>query len=434
MTKIITTTTLIILLLCTQLGIGTSFCSIKTFNINTKTRKSSSSIIWNNNRIIQNRNEITILYSNNKDNDSIAVSNSNINDKATKMNSSMHNDRKKNKKNPVLSFFLSNWLVLGEVIVIYLAKQNPRFFASGGRLRPEFWVSKVGVFTIFFINGIALSLSGSAEDIKAAGKTNALIQSYNFIFLPLVAKVFTQFYPDPSFRDGLLVLSCLPTTINICVAQTLAAGGDMGTAIFNAIFANVIGVFLTPILTVSLLGSGQGVSLLSTLGKLGNLVVIPLVIGQILRRTPIGTFAQKVTGYSRTLSSCLLLAIVYNVFSDTFVNGLGVEGSALLRLCVAMPTLYVFFSMLFWKLSFKVLPGLDSSTRAAALFCSSQKTLAFGIPFIKAALSHRPDIAYILAPLLMYAPSQLLLGSSVIAPAMKRLINKESNFQDGGGI
>jgi predicted Na+-dependent transporter len=43
------------------------------------------------------------------------------------------------------------------------------------------------------------------------------------------------------FRDGLIVLSVIPGTINICVAQTLAAGGNMGTAIFNAIFGNVIG-------------------------------------------------------------------------------------------------------------------------------------------------------------------------------------------------
>lgn len=74
-------------------------------------------------------------------------------------------------------------------------------------------------------------------------------------------------YPDLAFRDGLIVLGCLPCTINICVAQTLAAGANLGTAIFNAIFANVAGVFLTPLLAIYLLGAGQGVSLLGTLFK-----------------------------------------------------------------------------------------------------------------------------------------------------------------------
>ena len=67
-----------------------------------------------------------------------------------------------------------------------------------------------------------------------------------------------------------MVLSCLPITINICVAQTLSAGADMPTAIFNAIFSNVAGVIVTPLLSVWLLGTDKGISLLETLNKLGS--------------------------------------------------------------------------------------------------------------------------------------------------------------------
>jgi sodium/bile acid cotransporter 7 len=107
-------------------------------------------------------------------------------------------------------------------------------------------------------------------------------------------------------RDGLLALSVLPTTINICVAQTLAAGGNMGTAIFNAIAANVVGVFLTPVLAVLVMGAGKGVSLLGTLSKLGNIVILPLACGQICRRTPLRAVFERVSKYSRILSSLLL--------------------------------------------------------------------------------------------------------------------------------
>ena len=78
------------------------------------------------------------------------------------------------------------------------------------------------------------------------------------------------------------MLSCLPPTINICVAQTLASGGDMATAIFNAIFGNVMGVFLTPILSIWLLGGGKGVSLLNTLNSLGGVVILPLILGKLM--------------------------------------------------------------------------------------------------------------------------------------------------------
>lgn len=328
----------------------------------------------------------------------------------------------------------SNWLVIGEVFVILLAKFNPALGATGGILRPEFTISKLGVFTIFFINGVALSLSNTPSELSAATKTNTLIQVFNFGFIPLLFKLLAPFYPDPAFRDGLLVLACLPCTINICVAQTLAANGNLGTAIFNAIFANVLGVFLTPLLAIWMLGAGKGVSLLSTLRKLGGVVILPLILGQIVRRSPLGSFFQRISSKARTLSSCLLLAIVYNVFSDTFSSGLGVSGSSLLGLCISMPALYLALSFVFWHLSLYLLPGLDEKTRAAALLCSPQKTLAFGIPFIKTALGSRPDVACIVAPLLLYAPAQLLLGSSLLVPWLRDRIEKQDNYESGGGI
>ena len=125
------------------------------------------------------------------------------------------------------------------------------------------------------------------------------------------------------------------------------------------------------------------------------------------------SFMTKINKNARTLSSCLLLAIVYNVFSDTFIQGIGVSGSALGKLIIAMPVLYLAFCAIFWELIDLLIPGLDPPNRTAALLASSQKTLAFGIPFIKTALGTRPDIAYVLAPLLMYAPAQLLLGTRV---------------------
>ena len=82
----------------------------------------------------------------------------------------------------------------------------------------------------------------------------------------------------------------------------------------------------------------------------------------------------------------------------------------------------------------KLIPGLDGRARCAALLCSSQKTLAFGIPFIKTALGNRPDLANLLAPLLLYAPAQLVIGSSMFVPFLKEEIRKEQEFETGGGI
>jgi predicted Na+-dependent transporter len=71
------------------------------------------------------------------------------------------------------------------------------------------------------------------------------------------------------------------------------------------------------------------------------------------------------------------------------------------------------------------LPHLSATTRAAATICSSQKTLAFGIPFIKTAFGHKSNVANILTPLLIYSPIQLFLGSLVVVQFAKKRIEQE---------
>lgn len=104
----------------------------------------------------------------------------------------------------VLKFLRSNWLVLGEVLAIYLAKRNPSFGATGGPLRPELFISQLGVMFIFFVNGIQLNLSagGSPSEIALSTKTNLLIQLYNFGLIPIMFKLLAPYYPDPAFRYG----------------------------------------------------------------------------------------------------------------------------------------------------------------------------------------------------------------------------------------
>lgn len=162
------------------------------------------------------------------------------------------------KRDQAMSIMQSNWLILGEILVIALAKANPALGATGGPLRPEIFISKLAVALIFFINGLSLSITGNPSELRDSFKTNLLIQAFSFAFLPTMARLLAPFYPFQEFRDGLMILSVLPCTINICVAQTLSAGGNMGTAIFNAIFGNVLGVFLCPLLTVLILGKTAG--------------------------------------------------------------------------------------------------------------------------------------------------------------------------------
>lgn len=123
---------------------------------------------------------------------------------------------------------------------------------------------------------------------------------------------------------------------------------------------------------------------------------------------------------------------MYQSFSDTFLRpeGFGISGATLGGLVAALPVAYLLASYGFWKLSKMFLPNLDIKTRCAATFCSSQKTMAFGIPLIKAVFGETNNIAVLIAPILILTPVQLMLCSGVIVPVMRRSINKYNAQQE----
>ena len=91
-------------------------------------------------------------------------------------------------------------------------------------------------------------------------------------------------------------MSCLPTTVNMCVVLTQSAGGNVATALFNAVVGNILGIFATPLLIFKFLGAGAGaasgaggatvagISYLAVLKKLSKKVLLPVAAGQALRQ------------------------------------------------------------------------------------------------------------------------------------------------------
>lgn len=199
----------------------------------------------------------------------------------------------------VTSIILGNWFVLSQFLCMGLAYLNPSIGRTGGVLKPEITVSKLGVSLIFFFNGLKIS----AEQLKEASsdlRINFLVLFYNLVFIPLVTRfLVAPFIPSELLRNGIIALSVLPCTINVCVTMTQAAKGNVSSAIFNAVVGNLVGVVWSPIIIYYLLGGagsaagGSGLSLLDTLTKLGSVVLVPLLAGQLLRLFPIDNLVKR---------------------------------------------------------------------------------------------------------------------------------------------
>lgn len=327
---------------------------------------------------------------------------------------------------------------------IAAAAAAPWVGRTGGPLRPELTVNQLAVRGMFLISGLNLPLAKLREAVTNV-RANALIQA--FIFgVPGLAVAFAL---GPALRatglltprmvDGLLVLACLPTTIGSGVALTQSADGNVAVALFHAVFSNLAGIAITPALIFAYMGAGGGGgagvagsgggvgSPTAAVAKLVSTVLVPVVVGMAIRALPgagdrLGF--KPVKDKLKLTSDVIILAIIYNTFCNTFDSGFGVAAGEVTALCAVLGALLVLYKAAVFSCARAV--GLSNRDTVAAVFMGSQKTLAFGLPLIKALFDGSPDLVWFCLPALVYHPMQIALGS-VLVPRLRE-------FASGGGV
>ncbi len=331
-----------------------------------------------------------------------------------------------------ITFAKANYFLLGMCLMVFTAYLNPGFGANGGPLKPEVTISKLAVRVMFLISGLSLPIN----ELKAAVtnvKANLLIQFFIFVFLGLVVTyvlapiVLSLGVLSPELIKGLIILSCLPTTIGTGVALTNASNGNVAVAIFHAVFSNIVGIVLAPVLIFWHIGKFTGINMFGTtsgagaadfsssLGKLASTVLQPVLIGMAIRSSPQFNSllsSKPVKQKLKLTSDLIILSIVYNTFCNTFLSGFGVSGGKVTGLFVVLTVLLIGYkACVFFSAN---LVGLERKDTIAATFMGSQKTLAFGLPLIKALFGQSPDLVWYCLPILVYHPLQTFLGSALV--------------------
>jgi len=336
--------------------------------------------------------------------------------------------RLKTATSSVAGFLDRRYFLVGVVTAVALAAAYPPLGRRGGPLRPERTVAWGATCGIFLLSGLNLPTSELARAAVSV-RLHALIQGFNLLLIPLTTvlscnALLAAGLLQPALRDGMVVMGLLPTTINMCVALSRSSGGDEAVAIFNAVLGNLLGVLLTPYLLLKLVGSAGALSAADTLQKLATRVLLPLLVGQLLR-PPLqgaGVLAGRRKLLSRS-SESLLLLIVYSTFCDTFLRGFGVPPATLAGLLAFVAGLHASHLWLAWQLG--GLAGLRAKQRITLTLTATQKTLALGMPLLGVVFAGRPDLGLLCTPLLLQHPLQLLVGS-LLSPRLKRIAAEEA--------
>ena len=311
-----------------------------------------------------------------------------------------------------LKRLFTDWFLCGMLLATFLAYVFPRFGSTGGAMHAE-WVINIGVFLVFFLHGVNLSSEQISHGLKNI-RLHLMVQGFTFIVFPLIwvlANTLLSTHIPPLLMLGFFYLCALPSTISSSVALTGSAGGNVPAAILNASLSSVLGIFLTPLLVSLVIGSGSGgIDLASTLLDLCAMLLLPLVLGQLMR--PVcGRFFARHKRYTSIVDKGVILLLVYAAFCNSMVSGMWQQQGTSVIFSALIGSA-VLLAVILW-LTTRTARALKFSTpdEIAAVFCASKKSLAAGAPMAALIFGTNPGLGLILLPIMIYHPLQLIVCS-----------------------
>jgi len=325
-------------------------------------------------------------------------------------------------------FYETNEFLILVVIAICLARAYPPLGAE--YLKPKITAGWIAVILIFLMAGLALR---TEEFVKAFQQIyfNAFVQLYNFGFISACVFGFSRLIItlgaiSKELGDGLAICGCLPITVNMCVVLTKASGGDEAAAIFNTAFANMIGIFISPLLIVLYIGVQGGVDTAKTFQDLSIKVLLPLFVGQVLQKTSklVIRFVKKFKKYFLRGQEYCLVFILYTTFCKTFAGNKRTKFTEILWMILFVFILLMFFTILAWNILKIMIPD-KPKLRVMGLFGCTHKTIAVGVPLITSIYSNSPNLGIYTLPLLIWYPMQLIIGTFLV-PKFRIFLKNEA--------
>jgi solute carrier family 10 (sodium/bile acid cotransporter), member 7 len=311
-----------------------------------------------------------------------------------------------------LKRMVTDWFLCGMLLATLLAYLFPSFGAAGGAMHAE-WVVNIGIFVVFFLHGVNLSGEQIRHGLKNT-RLHVMVQGFTFAVFPLIWLLCNWLLGShvPSLLMlGFFYLCALPSTISSSVALTGSAGGNVPAAILNASLSSVLGIFLTPLLVSLVVGSGAGgIDLGSTLLDLCLMLLLPLVLGQFMRRWVAGFFGRY-KRYTSIVDKLVILLLVYAAFCNSMVSGIWrQQGNGVLLSAVVGSA--VLLAIILWATTRTARTlKFSSADEVAAVFCASKKSLAAGVPMAALIFGDHPGLGLILLPIMIYHPLQLIVCS-----------------------
>ncbi|MBF8780242.1 bile acid:sodium symporter family protein [Pseudomonas fulva] len=272
------------------------------------------------------------------------------------------------------------------------------------------WLTNLAIGLLFFLHGAKLSREAI---IAGAGhwRLHLLVFACTFALFPLLGLAFKPVFL-PLVGDelylGVLYMCALPATVQSAIAFTSLARGNVPAAICSAAASSLLGIFLTPVLVMLLLGAdGNTGSGLEAVLKIVVQLLLPFVAGQLARRW-IGAWVKRRARWLKLVDQGSILLVVYTAFSEAVVTGLWHSVSpqhlaGLFAVCIILLAAVLLATRLLGRML-----GFSLEDRITILFAGSKKSLATGVPMAQ-VLFVGSGIGAMILPLMLFHQIQLMV-------------------------
>lgn len=280
--------------------------------------------------------------------------------------------------------------------------------ATGPAVAPVELASDIAIMFLFFLYGARLSTEETVEGIRH-WRLHVLVLAFTFVMFPLlglVTKVALDPWMSPVLVSGVLFLTLLPSTVQSSVAFTSMAKGNVAASICAASFSNLLGVLITPLLVMALMGGRVAFSF-DSVEKLLIQLVLPFFVGQLLHRV-LGGFLARHKSIVSKVDRLAVLLVVYTALSAGMREHMWSLVSLPEIIALLVLSAVVLAIVLAATLMISKWLGFNWPDRIAITFAGSKKSMASGLPMAKVLFSGG-QVGILVLPLMIFHQLQLIV-------------------------
>ncbi|SDS75790.1 solute carrier family 10 (sodium/bile acid cotransporter), member 7 [Paraoerskovia marina] len=274
-------------------------------------------------------------------------------------------------------------------------------------------VSTAAVALLFFVYGARLPSREVWDGLRNWRLQGGILASTWLVF-PVLGLV-TAWLVEPALGAGLaggiLYVSLLPSTVQASVAFTSVAHGNVAGAVCGATVSNLLGMVLTPLLVLWLMGAETAGLGMSGIGDVLLHLLLPFVLGQLVQPL-IGAWIRARRWISVYVDRGAIVLIVFSSVSGAASEGAfgAVSAWALAGLLLVSAAMLAIMLAVTW-FGGRAL-GLDRADRVALLMCGSKKSLATGLP-MASVLFPVAVAGTVAVPLIVFHQLQLIVCAMI---------------------